>query len=406
MSDLVFRGGTLVLPDDVLPGGAVLVEEGRIAAVGPAEEIPLPEGAEVVDLLDGFLAPGFVELHTHGAAGHDVMDGTAEAVLEVGRAHLRHGTTTFFPTTSTGSPGVIRRMVDACAAARDGWRPGPDGARIAGVHLYGPYFAEEKVGCHPREGRRDPDPAEYEELLSLGAVGIATCAAELPGAEDFYRAAAERGCLVTCGHSDASWEEMERAFAAGMRHVDHFWCAMSSIQSVRERFGFPMRGSMAEFVLANEEMSTEVIADLEHLAPELLLTAYRLKGQRRLCLVTDASRGMDMPAGEYLFGPPGEGVVIWSDGRVGRAGPEGTLASSVTGMDRMVQNMLGATGAPLADVIRMASLTPAERAGIDGELGSIEEGKLADLLVLAGDLSVRRVFVEGVETALSGRPGA
>ena len=386
---MVFRG-TVVLPDRLLEDGEVRCEDGRIVAVGPRGR---EDGAAVTD--GAYVAPGFVELHTHGGAGADVMDGTAEAVVTVGRAHAQHGTTTFFPTTSTGSPAHIRRMLDASIAAREAWRPGPDGARIAGVHLYGPYFAEEKIGCHPREGRRDPDPDEYCALFDLGIVGIATCAAELPGAETFYREAAARGCLVTCGHSNASWGEMARAFEAGMRHVDHFWCAMSSIPSVRERFGFPMQASMAEFVLAHEQMSTEVIADLEHLAPDLLEFAYRLLGPRRLCLVTDTSRALDLPPGEYVFGPLDAGEPITSDGRVGRAG--GTLASSVTGMDRMVRNVLASTSASLPEAVRMASLTPAQRAGIAGEVGSLEPGKSADVLVLGPELEIERVFLAGEE---------
>jgi len=393
VNTVVFRG-TVVLPDAVLERGAVVCENGRISAVG--EDVATPAGAEVVESV--YVAPGFVEIHTHGGGGADVMDGTAEAVLTVCRSHARHGTTTIFPTTSTASPERIRRMIDACLEARGGWQPGPDGARVAGVHLYGPYFAEEKLGCHPAEGRRDPDPAEYEALLDRGVVRIATCAAELPGAAPFYRAAAARGCLVTCGHSNASWAEMAAGFEAGMRHVDHFWCAMSSIASVRERFGFPMQASMAEFVIANPEMSTEVIADLEHLAPDLLEFAYRMKGPDRLCIVSDASRALDMPSGEYVFGPLDAGESFTSDGRVGRAGD--TLASSVTGQDRMVRNILASTTASLCEAVHMASLTPARLAGIADEVGSLAPGKRADVLVMSRELEVERVFLAGEELSL------
>jgi N-acetylglucosamine-6-phosphate deacetylase len=390
VSALLLRG-TVVLPDRLLEGGCVLCEDGRIVSVGT--DPAAPNGGEAVEA--AFVAPGFVDIHTHGGAGADFMDGTPEAVLTVCRAHARHGTTTVFPTTSTGSPELIRRMLDACMSARGSWRPGPDGARIGGVHLYGPYFAEDKLGCHPEEGRRDPEPGEYHTLFDLEIVRVATCAAELPGALEFYREAGARGYLITCGHSNATWAEMAAAFEAGVRHVDHFWCAMSSIASVRERLGFPMQGSMAEFVLAHEEMSTEVIADLEHLSAELLEFAFRMKGAERLCLVTDASRALDMPPGEYLFGPLDAGEPITSDGRVGRAG--GTLASSITGMDRMVRNTLSSTGTSLSDVVRMASLTPAERAGIAADVGSLEPGKRADVLALGAGLEVERVFVGGLE---------
>lgn len=391
---LVLAGARVVLPDRILDDGAVLCRDGRLEWVGRTRK-RWPKEAQVVDARDHLLAPGFVDLHVHGGNGADFMDGTAAAVRTACRAHARHGTTTLFPTTTTGAPAQIRAMLRACAAVQKAWSAA-DGARIAGVHLYGPYFAADKVGCHSVEGRREPRPGEYARYFADGLVRIATCAAELPGAQDFYRAARRKRCLVTCGHSNASWPEMVAAFKAGMRHVDHFWCAMSSVPSVRQRLGVPMRGSMAEFVLAEKEMSTEVIADGCHLAPELLRFAWRMKGPQRLCLVTDANRALDLPPGRYRFGPEGDGSWFDSDGRVGWA-PNGSLASSVMGMDHMVRVMLRASGAPLHEVVRMASLTPAERVGIDRDTGSLEPGKRADLLLLNRQLKVRRIWLGGSE---------
>src|SRR5262249_27529345 len=150
--------------------------------------------------------------------------------------------------------------------------------------------AADKVGCHSVEGRRDPNPEEYERFLAQGLIRVATCAAELPGAEAFYRAAQRHGCLITCGHSNATWAEMAHAYDAGVRHVDHFWCAMSSVPSIRARCGTPMQGSMEQFVLARPEMSTEIIADGCHLSSELMDFAFQMKGASRVCLVTDANR--------------------------------------------------------------------------------------------------------------------
>ena len=157
-----------------------------------------------------------------------------------------------------------------------------------------------------------------------------------------------------------------------------------------------MQGSMEQFVLAHDEMSTEVIADGCHLAPELLDFAYRMKGPERLCLVTDANRALGMPPGRYRFGPRDTGTWFESDGRVGFVPGQG-LASSVVGMDAMVRNMKAASGATLPAVVRMASLTPAKRAGIARSTGSLEAGKRADVLVLNARLEVERIFVEGAE---------
>ncbi|MEX2579806.1 MAG: amidohydrolase family protein [Verrucomicrobiales bacterium] len=391
----VFRNGTVVLPDLLVEDGVVVARGGRIESVGRAAELEVPEGAGIVDAGGGYIAPGFVDLHVHGACGADFMDGTEEAVRRATTGHTRYGTTTIFPTTTTATPEHLDRMLDACEAVQRSWKPG-DHARIAGVHWYGPYFASSKVGAHPGGLERAPDPGEYLKAFERGIVRIATCAAELPGAEDFYRETRRRGMLATCGHSNASWPEMERGFEAGLRHVDHFWCAMSSIRSLQDRFDTPYRGSMAEFVLFEKEMSTEVLADGEHLAPELLNFAFRFKGPQRLCLVTDANRAVDMPEGEYLIGPEEAGNPFLNNGRVG-VGLDGGLASTVRGMDHMVRVMFAQTEASLPEVVRMASLTPAERGGISEETGSLEAGKRADVQILGRDLETERVFIEGIE---------
>ena len=380
----------LVLPDRILRDGWLLVEQGRISALG--KRVRTPRQAQPVNAAGQYLMPGLVDIHVHGGDGADYMDGTPEAVRTANRAHLRHGTTTLFPTTTTGSPAQIARMLSACAAVQAGWSSA-DGARVGGVHLYGPYFAEDKVGCHSKAGRRSPRAGEYERYLGSGLVKIATCAAELPGAEKFYRAAAAAGCLVTCGHSNASWTEMARAFAAGMRHVDHFWCAMSSVPSLRARFGTPMQGSMEQFVLAEPAMSTEVIADGEHLAPELLQFAWRMKGPEKLCLVTDANRALDCPPGRYRFGPLEDGEWFESNGRVGLV-PGVGLASSIRALDHMVRTMVR-VGVPLEQAVRMASLTPAERAGVADQVGSLAAGKQADLVLMDEKLRVKRVWLGG-----------
>ena len=236
---------------------------------------------------------------------------------------------------------------------------------------------------------------EFNQYFATGLVKIATCAAELLGAVAFYKAAKRRHCLITCGHSNASFREMQKAFDAGMRHVDHFWCAMSSVPSLRQRFGVPMQASMAEFVMMQPEMSTEVIADGFHLAPELLEFAYRMIGPARLCLVTDCNRALDLPSGKYRFGNDSDGSWFESDGKVGWA-PNGSLASSIVGMDHMVRQMKKSTSASLPEVVRMASLTPAQRVGIADETGSISVGKRADLVVLDRRLQVEKVLVNGV----------
>jgi N-acetylglucosamine-6-phosphate deacetylase len=395
---LLFTEVTAILPDYLVEDAWVLCEKGKIVSISTKKPKVTAE-TQIVDGRGGYLSPGFIDIHVHGGNGADFMDGTSDAVRVACRAHARHGTTTIFPTTTTGSTEQIHGMLDAVKAVQSE-RSVENGARIAGVHLYGPFFAEDKVGCHSVEGRREPTAAEYRDYFEKGIVRIATCAAELPGAVEFYREAKKRRCLITCGHSNASWPEMAAAFKAGMRHVDHFWCAMSNVASVRSRLGVPMRGSMLEFVLGTADMSTEVIADGCHLAPELLDFAFRLKGPRKLCLVTDANRALDLPLGNYRFGAAEDGSWFESDGRVGWSPGRTSLASSILGMDHMVRQMKRDTSATLPEVVRMASLTPAELTGIAKQTGSLEAGKNADVVLLNRKLDVRRVFIGGVEIRL------
>jgi N-acetylglucosamine-6-phosphate deacetylase len=381
--------GQIILPDEVMSEGYVECHAGTIARISKVPK-KLPKGVEIHDLGKGYLSPGFVDIHVHGGDGHDFMDGTIEAVQGVCRAHLRHGTTTMVPTSTTGSAELIHGMLSAVGQAKQA--DPTNMPRIAGVHLYGPFFAPEKAGCHSREGCRPPTRPEIESYFQTGLIRVATCAAELEGAIDFYRFAKNRKCLVTCGHSNSSWNEMAAAHKVGMSHVDHFWCAMSNVASVRGRLGTPMHGSMLEFVLAHPTMSTEVIADGCHLSPELLQFAWQMKTSRMLCLVTDSNRALDMPAGKYAFGNPVDEAWFLSDGQVGR-GLNGGLASALMGMDHCVRTMAKHTKVPLHEIVRMASLTPAERIGLGDSIGSIEVGKPADLLVLNRRLEVDSVLL-------------
>jgi N-acetylglucosamine-6-phosphate deacetylase len=380
----------------VLSDGAVVVQDERILAVGLEREIKRPVGAAMVDAADGYISPGFVDIHEHGGDGSDYMDGTSEAVRIANRTHARHGTTTVFPTSTTGTRSQLAAMLDSVEDVAEDWTVS-DGARIGGVHWYGPYFASDKIGAHPKGYERNPDPAEYRVALARNIIKTATCAAELPGAIEFCRAAKAAGCLVTCGHSNASWPEMEAVYAAGMRHVDHFWNAMSSTDSIRRRLGTPQRGSMAEFVLYHQEMSTEVIADGFHLAPEMLQFAYRMIGPSRLCLVSDCSRALDRAPGIFRMGHHETGEPFEHNGDVAVLPGTDKLASSIFALEHMIRTMVRDTDAGLANVIRMASLTPAERTGFAYDRGSLEPGKLADIAILSSDLRVQRTFINGVE---------
>jgi N-acetylglucosamine-6-phosphate deacetylase len=391
MVDLVFTGGTIVLADRLLEGGQVEVGGGDIRAVRAAPA--RVEAREEIDLAGGYLVPGFIDLHVHGGAGADFMDGTAEAFQTVCRAHARHGTTSLLPTTTVARHEQILAVLALCRRFRT---EDTGGSHVLGAHFYGPYFGREAAGCHPSQPLRSPSPAEYEQYLAFAdSIATATVAPELPGAEGFVRACRERGVRCNAGHTHATFEQMETALAWGVRHVDHLFCAMSDRARLRQSQTYPMRGGVLEATLYFDELTTEVIADGKHLQRELLLLAYKAKGPERLALVTDCNRALDMPDGEYLFGPSDGGEAILRRDGVGIMPDGKALASGVVGLDHCVRTFHRLTGVPLVEVVRMASLTPARIAGCDDRFGSIEVAKRADLVVLSRELEVERVYREG-----------
>lgn len=399
-ADFWLVNGRVILPDRVLEQGTVQVQSGRIAAIHSSDIVP-PASAKAIDAEGLFVSPGFIDMHVHGGAGADFMDGTRRAFNTVLAAHLRHGTTTLCPTSTVARHDQILAFLELVREyARRGAEPARGIGRVAGAHLYGPYFAEGKIGCHPHL-TRPPTPEEYFQYLAYAdCMPLATCAPELSGSAGFYRAAHAAGVRLNAGHSNATYTEMEEAFSLGVRHVDHFFCAMSNYVSTRSRIGTPMQGGIMEYVLASDEMTTELIADGCHLASDLLRFALRMMGVERVALVSDSSRAMDMPAGEYLFGPTDGGERFYHDGAVGLTLDGNGLASSAKGLDFMVRQMHDHAKTDWATAVRMASLTPATIIGINQKLGSLEVGKQADIILFDAGVRIRRVFLDGIEADL------
>jgi N-acetylglucosamine-6-phosphate deacetylase len=397
MTETLAFCGQIVFPDRI-GRGAIVVREGRIVEVLEERET-LPYGATVIDAGEGYVAPGFIDLHVHGGAGADFMDGTAEAFRTALRCHARHGTTRLAATTTVARHEQILATLEVTRQFRR--TPEPNGSRVLGAHFYGPYFRYEARGAHPGGPIRPPVEKEYSQYLEYAEdLVTATVAPELPGAKEFALACRAKGVRTNVGHSWATFAQMKEAVEWGVRHVDHLFCAMSDKSKLRQFQIYPMQGGVLEATLYFDELTTEVIADGKHLDAGLLQLALKLKGPDRLALVTDTSRALDMPDGPYLIGPLDGGEPLIKRDGVGLMPDGSALASSAAGMDHMVRTFARLTGRPLWEVIRMASLTPARIAGREREMGSLERGKYGDVVVLGRELGVRRVFVEGVELDL------
>jgi N-acetylglucosamine-6-phosphate deacetylase len=391
---LVFANATLVLPDRLIPECGLRVENGRIDGIAPFR----PGTSFTVDLQGMYLCPGFVDIHVHGGDGADFMDGTAEAFRTVCRCHARHGTTSLTPTSTVATMPQYLRFLELCGQ-QFGESPHEklDRARVVGSHFYGPYFARPARGCHPDQEFLTPDAENAEAFTKLaGWMPLSiTVAPEIPNTEWLVRTYSKWGVRFNAGHSHATFPQVEAAVSWGVRHVDHLFCAMSDRARLRQSQTFPMRAGLVEATLYFDELTTEVIADGKHLSPDLLRLAYKLKGPDRLALVTDSMRAVDMPDGEYWFGAEGSGERVRKLDGVGVTLDGTALASGATGMDQAVRTMHRLAGVPLPEAVRMASLTPARILGLDGEIGSLEVGKRADLVVLDADLNVKQVYIGG-----------
>ena len=263
----------------------------------------------VYDLAGLYVSAGFIDIHVHGGGGHDFMDGTPEAYHGASALHLRHGTTAMVPTTLAASKEELLRSFSVFERCRDGFA---DGAKLLGLHIEGPYIAKSQCGAQDPRFIREPDPAEYNELLDACPHILRwTIAPELPGAREMGLALLARGVLPSIGHSEADSEAVRAAIPCGYRHVTHLYSAMSTI--VRKA-GFRHAG-IVESAYLYDELSSEIIADGCHLPAPLLQLAYRHIGPQRLVLVTDAMRGAGQTQGESILGSLENGQrVILEDG--------------------------------------------------------------------------------------------
>ncbi|MEI8233854.1 MAG: N-acetylglucosamine-6-phosphate deacetylase [Verrucomicrobiota bacterium] len=383
MANLLFKNARLVFPDRIEPRGDLRVADGRIAAIGPALT---PEPGDMVQELGGrLLAPGFIDIHLHGALGRDAMEATSEAFEAICRHHATGGTTALALATVAAPTPAIVRVLDAAAAYR---REPHDGAQLLGIHVEGPYFSPEKRGAHRPECLRNPTPADYAPLLERAdALTQMTLAPELPGALALIEALRARGVRVSGGHSNAWDEEACAAFAHGMEGVTHTFNCMSSS---RRRGPYRVAG-LLEFALSEPGILCELIADGRHVSPTLMRMLYHAKGPEGIVLVTDATAGTGLP--EKTPFQLGEIGCVVRDG-VGLTAGGSALAGSTSPMIHLVRTLVQSAGVPLAEALRMASLNAARALSLPHK-GALAPGADADLVLLSDTLEVVATFVQG-----------
>ncbi|KWX02988.1 N-acetylglucosamine-6-phosphate deacetylase [Carbonactinospora thermoautotrophica] len=372
----VLRHARLVLPGGVVEDGWLEVRSGRIAAVGAAGDAPLPRDA--LDLRGHWVVPGFVDIHVHGGGGASYTTGDPEEARAAAEFHRGHGTTTTVASLVTATVADLERSVAALTDLVE------DGL-LAGLHLEGPYLSRARCGAHDPNLLRAPDTGEVARLLDAarGTIRMVTIAPELPGGLDVIRQLADAGVLAAIGHTDATYAQTRAAIEAGATVATHLFNGM---RGMHHREPGPVIAAMAD-----AGVTVEVINDGGHLHPAVIGVVFDAVGADRVALITDAVSAAGMPDGVYRLGP----VSVRVAGGVVRLVDGGSLAGSTLTMAGAFRRTVREVGVPIEQASRAASLTPARLLGLDGRIGSIEEGKDADLVVLDDDLEVVAVMRRG-----------
>ena len=375
----------VVSPELEIGDAAIALNEGLIETV--ITDGKRPEGPVVFDAEGATVVPGFFDIHTHGAAGHDVCNGRSHAVHGLAKAKLNEGVTSFLPTTLTLPE---EQLLAALQNAADYYR-NQTHAKTPGIHLEGPFINPQYAGAQNPRYMRRPDLEEIERYHDIFPLAIVSLAPEMPGGSDLISALDRMGIVPSLAHSAATYEQYRQARRAGAKHLTHFCNQMSPLH--HREIGLVGAGML------DREVMVEIICDRIHLNPEMIQLAYQTIGPERLMIITDsmAASGLEKDQTTYLGGLE----VIVRDGAARL--PSGALAGSTLKMNEALANVAQITARPLKELVRMTSLNQATALRLP-RLGRIAPGYYADLVVLNDDFSVRTVFVDGVEHPPASRP--
>ncbi|MEX2573190.1 MAG: N-acetylglucosamine-6-phosphate deacetylase [Balneolaceae bacterium] len=384
---LKIHNGRIITPFRIIDSGTVVVTDGKITEVREGN-IDVP-GAVEIDAGGQYIAPGFVDLHVHGGGDHDFLDGSVEAFLGIAEAHAQHGTTSMYPTATSGNRDQLMRNLELYESADE---QNNSGAEFLGMFLEGPYYSMDQRGAQDPRYVRDPDPEEYREILSsTSVIKRWDSAPEREGALEFAEYLISQGVKPSMGHTSAVYEDVIVAFEHGYTLATHLY---SGMLGVTRRDAFRYAGAVESAYLI-EEMNVEVIADNRHLPPPLLKLIYKIKGPDSIALVTDAMRGAGMPDGPSILGNREDGLDVIIEDGVAKLPDRTSFAGSVATTDRLVRVMINEADVPLTDAVRMMSATPASIMGVDDRKGSLVKGKDADIVIFNDDIEIDTTIVNG-----------
>jgi N-acetylglucosamine-6-phosphate deacetylase len=383
---IALTAATSFTPQERIEQPLLLVDGGVIVEINSRRHREVPKDCRVVDFGDGILAPGFIDTHIHGSAGHDVMQPDANALPSVERLLARHGVSSYLPTTVTApidqTLAALEWLANAIEGKEKNQRSGELRSQPVGIHLEGPFISHGRRGVHPAENLLPPTLGMFDRFwqAARGHIRVMTIAPELPGALEVITEASRRGVCVSIGHSDADLDAARAAVTAGARHATHTFNAMRPL-------GHRDPGILGE-VLTDSKLSADIIADGIHLDPVVVELFLQAKGPDKAVLITDAIAATGMPDGRYRLGS------LEVDVKDGKCLVDGRLAGSVLTMDCAVRNVMRFAQWNLQRALGLVTVNPARVVGLAGA-GQIKAGAQADIVVLSPTGEVRNTIIGG-----------
>jgi N-acetylglucosamine-6-phosphate deacetylase len=383
MQKTIIINAHVISPGVDIEGASIVLEGGRIARVTKAK-IPAKASANVtvVDVKGQYVMPGFIDVHTHGALTCDFCDADPKALFEIAKAKLQEGVTTFLPTTLTVSH---EELLVAARNAKNYVESGAPYAKVPGIHLEGPFINVKCCGAQNPKFVRKPSVKELKDIAKVFPVKLISYAPETEGGAKFAKECIKAGVVPSCGHTGAKMKDLMPAYRNGLRHMTHFCNQMTPLH--HREIGMVGAGFLIE------DLNTEVICDKIHLCPDMLRLVFTRRNLAHVQIITDSLRCSHCKDG-YEFSMGGLGVKL--ENGEARLVEGGNLAGSTLWMGNGLKNVHEVTGIALKDLVRTTSWNQAIELGWGDELGKVEKGFRADLVVVnPRSWKPSAVFVDG-----------
>lgn len=370
----------IITPNEILEGYSLSIDNGKIVDILNNKEIGDKKFDSIIDGQENYLSPGFIDIHNHGSLGYDFIDGTVEAIDNIGKYHLSNGVTSYLGTIITSSKDEIINSINNIVE----YKNKKDNAEIIGIHLEGPFFNQIKKGAQPEKYIKKPNISMMEDILlaAKDKMKMVSLAPELENGIDLIRFLKKKNITVSIAHSDGDYEETKKSIENGITVATHLYNGMK---------GFDHREpGVVGAVLTDDRVFCELIYDRYHIHDIAAKIAIKMKGYDKIILISDAMMAAGLEDGEYLLG--GQKVIV-EDGKTKLE--SGSIAGSTLNLRQAVFNLVKHLQVPIKEAVKMASLNAAKSINMDREIGSIEIGKKADLLLFDENINIKKVFLNG-----------